>query len=93
MSSVDSYSHQMRNHYLASGHPTLQISSDIPDEFDDPMDHTALAYDFAEQAYSLWLDSSDEDSRDLMVEPKQTLEERYGKIIELTIRPISRWII
>ncbi|PBK96649.1 hypothetical protein ARMGADRAFT_962373 [Armillaria gallica] len=70
---------QMRNHYLASGHPTLQISSDIPDEFDDPMDHTALAYDFAEQAYSLWLDSSDEDSRDLMVEPKQTLEERYAK--------------
>ncbi|KAK0503056.1 HEC/Ndc80p family-domain-containing protein [Armillaria luteobubalina] len=70
---------QMRNHYLASGHPTLQISSDIPDEFDDPMDHTALAYDFAEQAYSLWLDSSEEDSRDLMVEPKQILEERYAK--------------
>ena len=45
------------------------------------MDHTALAYDFAERAYSLWLDSSDEDSRDLMVEPKQVLEERYGNIV------------
>jgi hypothetical protein len=59
--------------YETSGDPTLQICSDIPEEFDDPWDHQALAVDYYAQAYTIWLDNVDE-----FVEPNQTLEDRYG---------------
>jgi kinetochore protein NDC80 len=65
---------QLRGHYVSSGHPTLQISSDIPEEFDDPCDHRALAFDYFEQAYTVWLDLIDD-----FVEPNQYLEDRYGQ--------------
>ena len=64
----------MRTDYLCSGHPSLQIVSDIPDEFDDPLDHKALAFNYYEEAYTVWLDLIDD-----FVEPNQNLEERYGR--------------
>jgi kinetochore protein NDC80 len=64
---------QMRGEYLCSGHPTLQIPSDVPAEFDDPWDHRTLAFEYYEQAYIVWLDLVDE-----FVEPNQKLEDRYG---------------
>lgn len=60
---------------MSSGHPTLQIPSDIPEEFDDPCDHRALAFDYFEQAYTVWLDLIDD-----FVEPNQYLEDRYGRL-------------
>lgn len=64
----------MRADYLSSGHPTLQIPTDVPEEFDDPLDHNALAFDYFEKAYIMWLDLVDD-----FVEPNQDLENRYGK--------------
>ena len=61
--------------YETSGDPTLQISSDIPEEFDDPWDHQALAFDYYDQAYLLWLDEVDD-----FIEPNQNLENRYGDL-------------
>ena len=61
----------MREHYLCSAHPTLQIhNSEI---FDDAFDHQGLAFDYYEQAYTLWLDIIDD-----FVGPNQYLEDRYG---------------
>ncbi|KAJ7694146.1 HEC/Ndc80p family-domain-containing protein [Mycena rosella] len=60
--------------YETSGDPTLQIPSGIPEEFDDPWDHQALAFDYYEQAYNVWLDMVDD-----FVEPNQNLEGRYGR--------------
>ncbi|KAJ6547345.1 HEC/Ndc80p family-domain-containing protein [Mycena capillaripes] len=60
--------------YETSGDPTLQIPSDIPEEFDDPWDHQALAFDYYDQAYVLWLDMVDD-----FVEPNQNLEDRYAR--------------
>ncbi|EAU88162.2 hypothetical protein CC1G_03834 [Coprinopsis cinerea okayama7 len=65
---------KLRDHYLNSQHPTLQDPEIIPDEFDDPLDHAALAFDYFEQTYTLWLDLVDE-----FVEPNQHLEDRYAK--------------
>ncbi|KIK03839.1 hypothetical protein K443DRAFT_676493 [Laccaria amethystina LaAM-08-1] len=65
---------KMKTDYLCSGHPSLQIVSDIPDEFDDPLDHKALAFNYYEEAYTVWLDLIDD-----FVEPNQNLEERYAK--------------
>lgn len=64
---------QLRGHYLCSAHPTLQNPSDIPEEFEDPYDHRGLAFDYYEQAYTVWLDLIDD-----FVEPNQYLEDRYG---------------
>jgi kinetochore protein NDC80 len=64
---------QLRGHYLCNAHPTLQNPNDIPEEFDDPCDHQGLAFDYYEQAYTVWLDLIDD-----FVEPNQYLEDRYG---------------
>ncbi|KAJ7489921.1 HEC/Ndc80p family-domain-containing protein [Mycena galericulata] len=63
-----------RDSYVVSGDPTLQITSDIPEEFDDPWDHQALAFDYHTEAYILWLDMVDD-----FVEPNQKLEDRYAR--------------
>ncbi|KAJ7752073.1 HEC/Ndc80p family-domain-containing protein [Mycena metata] len=63
-----------RQLYETSGDPTLQIPSDIPEEFDDPWDHQALAFDYYDQAYTIWLDMVDD-----FVEPNQNLEDRYAR--------------
>ncbi|ESK97712.1 kinetochore protein ndc80 [Moniliophthora roreri MCA 2997] len=65
---------KMRENYLSSGHPTLQNTASIPEEFDDPMDHRALAFEYYEQAYTIWLDHIDD-----FVEPNQQLEDRYAR--------------
>ncbi|KAG5645008.1 hypothetical protein DXG03_007285 [Asterophora parasitica] len=41
---------KLRGAYLVSGHPTLQNPAEIPEEFDDPWDHRALAFDYFDQA-------------------------------------------
>jgi kinetochore protein NDC80 len=64
---------QARALYENSEDPTLQKPSDVPEEFDDPWDHQALAFDYYEQAYILWLDMVDD-----FVEPNENLEDRYG---------------
>jgi kinetochore protein NDC80 len=64
---------QARTNYLNSGDQSLQISEDVPEAFDDPHHHYALAFQFYEQAYALWLDGDD-----TFAEPRQALEERYG---------------
>ncbi|KAF9050715.1 hypothetical protein BDZ89DRAFT_1088792 [Hymenopellis radicata] len=55
-------------------HPTLQVASDIPDEFEDPLDHRAIVFEFFRNAYTLWLGYNDD-----MIEAKQALEDRYGR--------------
>ncbi|KAF7359545.1 hypothetical protein MSAN_01297600 [Mycena sanguinolenta] len=60
--------------YEESGDPTLQKSSDVPEEFDDLWDHQALAFDYYDQAYILWLDMVDE-----FTEPNENLEDRYAR--------------
>lgn len=65
---------KLREHYLNSGHLTLQTASDVTDEFDDPADHRTLAFEFYSQAYSVWLDLIDD-----LSESKQYLEEKYAK--------------
>ncbi len=69
-----SYFVQSVNNYLSSNHPTLQVAADIPDEFEDPLDHRAIVFEFFHDAYTLWLGYNDD-----MIEAKQALEERYGK--------------
>ncbi|KAJ7273496.1 HEC/Ndc80p family-domain-containing protein [Mycena haematopus] len=60
--------------YEDSEDPTLQKPSDIPEEFDDPWDHQALAFDYYDQAYILWLDMVDD-----FAEPNENLEDRYAR--------------
>jgi kinetochore protein NDC80 len=66
---------QAKSQYSNSGHPTLQVTEDVPEEFDDPNHHYALAFQYYEQSYNLWLDGDD-----VFTEPSQALEERYGNI-------------
>ncbi|KAG6889725.1 hypothetical protein C0995_015023 [Termitomyces sp. Mi166 len=65
---------KLREDYINSGHPTLQNPADIPEEFDDPFDHRGLAFDYFDQAYTVWLDLIDD-----FVEPNQYLEDRYTR--------------
>ncbi|KAF9451194.1 hypothetical protein P691DRAFT_808373 [Macrolepiota fuliginosa MF-IS2] len=65
---------KLRDEYFASGHPTLQDTSRIPDEFDDPVDHQAFAFQYYEYAYELWLDGFDE-----FMQANEDLESRYAK--------------
>ncbi|KXN82503.1 putative kinetochore protein NDC80 [Leucoagaricus sp. SymC.cos] len=65
---------KLRDEYFSSGHPTLQDTSRIPEEFDDAMDHQALAFQYYEHAYEMWLNELDE-----FVEANEDLEFRYNK--------------
>ncbi|THU99358.1 hypothetical protein K435DRAFT_777030 [Dendrothele bispora CBS 962.96] len=65
---------KMRDHYMASGHPTLQDPENIPEEFEDQIDHRALAFEYYERSYIVWLDGADD-----FVEPKRIIEERYAR--------------
>ena len=64
----------MRDEYLCSGHPTLQDAANVPEEFDDPFDHKALAFQYNEETYILWLDLHDD-----FGETNQVMEERYSE--------------
>lgn len=65
---------KLRDDYTNSEHPTLQNLSRIPEEFDDPWDHAALAFSYFEDTYTLWLDLVDD-----FAESNQALEDRYAK--------------
>ncbi|KAJ7905277.1 hypothetical protein B0H14DRAFT_2659637 [Mycena olivaceomarginata] len=73
--SMHSWPALLRALYENSEDPTLQKPSDVPEEFDDPWDHQALAFDYYEQAYVLWLDMVDD-----FVEPNENLEDRYAQM-------------
>lgn len=65
---------KLRDEYFSSGHPTLQDTSRIPEEFNDSMDHQALAFQYYEHAYEMWLNELDE-----FVEANEDLDFRYNK--------------
>jgi len=64
---------QARLQYLDSGHPTLQESTEVPEEFDDPSHHQALAFEYYTDAYGFFLEGAD-----VFEEQDQILENRYG---------------
>jgi len=64
----------MRNGYLFSGHPTLQDPAHVPEEFDDPLDHKALAFQYVKETYGLLLDMHDK-----FAESNQAMEKRYSE--------------
>jgi kinetochore protein NDC80 len=57
---------------MVSGHPTIQDPASVPEEFDDPLDRKALAFQYIEETYTLWLDLQDD-----FTEWNQIIEERY----------------
>ncbi|KAA1471261.1 hypothetical protein DENSPDRAFT_858824 [Dentipellis sp. KUC8613] len=59
---------------MESGHPTLQDLSDIPDEFDDPHMHQALAFDYIGESYDSFLAGTEG-----VVNHEHALEERYAR--------------
>ncbi|KAI0637190.1 HEC/Ndc80p family-domain-containing protein [Trametes polyzona] len=63
-----------REHYMNSGHPTLQDPALIPDEFDDICHHLALAFDHHSRAYVDFLQG-----QDVFPEQEKILEERYAR--------------
>ena len=63
----------MKEHYCSSSDPTLQDPDNVTEEFQDPLDHRALAFDYYEKAYIIWLNHEDE-----FVDPNQRLEDRFG---------------
>ncbi|KAI0374672.1 hypothetical protein BV20DRAFT_986408 [Pilatotrama ljubarskyi] len=63
-----------REHYMNSGHPTLQDPALIPDEFDDISHHLALAFDHHTRAYVDFLQG-----QDVFPEQEKILEERYAR--------------
>ncbi|KAG7093794.1 hypothetical protein E1B28_007439 [Marasmius oreades] len=65
---------KMVEEYFNSGHPTLQDTRIIPDEFDDPNHHAALALEYYQDSYIIWLDHVDE-----FIEPNQQIEDRYAR--------------
>ncbi|PFH52374.1 hypothetical protein AMATHDRAFT_56874 [Amanita thiersii Skay4041] len=65
---------KLRESYLLSGHPTVQDPSNVPEEFDDPNDHRALAFAYYESTYEDWLANIDD-----FEQYKSALEERYAK--------------
>ena len=73
----------MRDEYLCSGHPTLQDPAHVPEEFDDPFDHKALAFQYNEETYTLWLDLHDD-----FAESNQAMEERYSEYLLSSLRHI-----
>ncbi|KAI0062236.1 hypothetical protein BV25DRAFT_1907618 [Artomyces pyxidatus] len=73
-----------RLHYMESSDPTLQLSDAVPEEFDDPNHHTALAFDYYEEAYEIFFAGSD-----VYTEPQRRLEERYTKKNERTVADLE----
>lgn len=65
-----------RLQYLESEHSTLQNPLDVPDEFDDPNHHQALAFEHYTEAYGFFLEGADS-----FEEQDQILEARYGKVL------------
>ncbi|KAL0580598.1 kinetochore-associated Ndc80 complex subunit ndc80 [Marasmius crinis-equi] len=65
---------KMTQDYLDSSHPTLQDPSLVPEEFEDPNHYAALALDYYQECYLMWLDHVDE-----FVEANQQIEERYAR--------------
>ncbi|KAH9001736.1 HEC/Ndc80p family-domain-containing protein [Lactarius akahatsu] len=65
--------------YMDSGHPTLQYSEIIPEKFDHPDHHSALAFDYFTEAYEIFCTGSD-----VFVDQQLKLEERYAKKDEQT---------
>ncbi|KAF9065278.1 HEC/Ndc80p family-domain-containing protein [Rhodocollybia butyracea] len=65
---------KMKDHYIESAHKTLQDPVSVPEEFQDSLDQRALAFEYYQNAYALWLDGDDD-----FVEPKQFLQDRYAK--------------
>ncbi|KAI0253943.1 HEC/Ndc80p family-domain-containing protein [Lactifluus subvellereus] len=63
-----------RLHYMESEHPTLQFSDIIPEEFDDPNHHAALAFDYFAESYEAFFSGSD-----IFEDQQRKLEERYAK--------------
>ncbi|KAH9967890.1 HEC/Ndc80p family-domain-containing protein [Russula dissimulans] len=63
-----------RLHYLESEHATLQDPDLVPEEFDDPNYHAALAFVYFSEAYEDFFAGSD--NYDVH---EQRLEERYAK--------------
>lgn len=64
---------QARLHYVESEHPTLQYSDIIPEEFDDPNHHAALAFDYFAESYEAFFAGSD-----IFEDQQLKIEERYG---------------
>ena len=58
---------------MESEHPTLQYSDVIPEEFDDPNHHAALAFDYFAEAYEAFFAGSD-----IFEGQQRKIEERYG---------------
>jgi len=67
---------QARLHYLESEHPTLQDPDLVPEEFDDPNYHAALAFVYYSEAYEDFFAGSDN-----YEVHEQRLEERYGEFL------------
>ncbi|KAJ8481219.1 hypothetical protein ONZ51_g6140 [Trametes cubensis] len=63
-----------REHYMDSGHPTLQDPALIPEEFDDIHHHLTLAFDHNSRAYEVFLQG-----QDVFPEEEKMLEERYAR--------------
>jgi len=58
---------------MESEHPTPQYSDIIPEEFDDPNHHAALAFDYFSEAYKAFFTGSD-----IFEDQQRKIEERYG---------------
>ncbi|KAL1675601.1 HEC/Ndc80p family-domain-containing protein [Schizophyllum commune] len=68
---------KLKEHYVKSSHPTLQLTANIPDEFDSVYEHRALAFEYYANSYAMWLEGADD-----FPEPTQELEERYARKVE-----------
>ncbi|EPQ58622.1 hypothetical protein GLOTRDRAFT_37261 [Gloeophyllum trabeum ATCC 11539] len=68
-------------HYTSSGDPTLQDPNDVPEQFDSEDHHTALAFQYLDTTYQLYLEGMD-----TFPEQDKILEEYYlrknAKVLE-----------
>ncbi|TFY81964.1 hypothetical protein EWM64_g2047 [Hericium alpestre] len=75
-----------RLHYVESGHPTVQNSGDVPEEFHDPFHHQALAFDHYAESYEFFLNGED----DALPNLDHMLEERYARKDEKILTDLER---
>ena len=66
---------QGRVSYCDSNEPTLQLAEHVPEVFDDPDHQFALALQYYDDAYSVFLSGKDDFSAQ-----DANLEERFGKL-------------